>query len=121
MIFTPADKNMNNLREYVPKEEISFLKRRFVRLSADVVLAPIEIQSMLKALCFRPIDSPVAENVLITTALNNYIYEAFQHGKPTFDEAVILCNDVIVEFELESWMDRPFHTYKELCEKFFKV
>jgi hypothetical protein len=87
LVYTPSDKS-DNPREFLEPDEISFLKRKFkpsVVLGQQVVLCPLDEQSILKSLLY--VKCPRGEEKLqvaknIVDAQKQYWY----HGCEVFEE-----------------------------------
>lgn len=85
-VITPAKKNAE-LRRQIPFDEGTFLKRRFVwsdELKAYV--APIDTDSIYKALCFQSKEGNVHPNARLQQVALGCQREAFMHGRDFFEQ-----------------------------------
>lgn len=85
-VITPAKKDAE-LRSQLPFEEGTFLKRRFVWSSElNAYLAPIDTDSIYKALCWQSKEGNVHPNVRLQQVALGCQREAFMHGRAFFDQ-----------------------------------
>jgi hypothetical protein len=81
MGYTSADKS-TELVEFLTKDEISFLKRHFVKHPyMDIYIAPLDMNSMYKALeWFIPSSAVTIEDQMLSTA-TSILWESYFHSK----------------------------------------
>ena len=117
--YTMADKESESV-PYIPIEEVTFLKRRFV-LDEQMghVLAPLEVKSMCRSLTYLVKSRTVALEFQFVQAMNSSIMEAFMHGKKFYDEWVSMLNNApLTEVMQICRKEAPYKTYEELLDMF---
>lgn len=112
MQFTDSNKKVSN-RDFVPFNEITFLKRSF-RKENDLVFAPLEEKSILEMINWVRNTAPVDEAT--RTNCENAIREYFHYGKETFLNKRNLINDKLAEMGISPiYMDYDL-LYREFCD-----
>jgi len=93
---TNADKS-GEIRKHIPFENLTFLKRKFVwsdEMSA--FLAPIELDSIFKALCFQSKDANLTPRQRLCDVAQTVQREAWLHGRDFFEQTKL---DLVEVFE----------------------
>jgi hypothetical protein len=105
---TAADKH-SLISDYKDISEVTFLKRRF-RWDGVMMLAPLNLTSIYKGLCFA-IKSTISDKDRSIQVLEVSQYEMFMHGKEKFNE---------FERKLEEIKDLTFRrfSYDDLLNKY---
>jgi len=87
-VATPASKS-GALQKFLSLSDLTFLKRRFL-FDAELgfYMAPIECDSIYKALCFESMEKGVSSAQRLVDVAANCQRESFLHGKKFFDEMV---------------------------------
>nr|URG14758.1 MAG: RNA dependent RNA polymerase [Picornaviridae sp.] len=109
---TPASKS----GEFVTKMELSdltFLKRRFVLWPDGFYRAPIDTDSIYKAMCFERKDGVSGLERLIAV-YQSALREAYLHGEGFFNRFLVTCREVFADIDL------PEKTFSELNSLFLK-
>lgn len=114
-IVTPAQKD-RELVKSMPLSEITFVKRRFVRRSDGLYLAPLNVDSIYKAFCFEESDNKqVLER--LRNVYQSAIREAFLHGEDFYQEFDGWIKGVFSNHGIEC----PVVDYKNIEEDFVGV
>jgi hypothetical protein len=82
---TPANKSSSDAAT-VPKEELVYLKRRFVKWDDGFYRAPLEKDSIWKALCFERLDQGTTSTQRLLDASRGCQREAYLHGREFFED-----------------------------------
>lgn len=88
IVYTSTDKNSFE-QAYTKREDLNFLKRRFVETQVDgqlVVLCPIELESMVKTMCYDKYTDHQTMAQYRGEKLSNLVMEGAQHGERVYGE-----------------------------------
>lgn len=85
--ITPASKG-DILVDYMPLEDLVFVKRRFVLWEDGYYRAPIDTDSIYKAFCFEPKGGDTTSVERLRNVFTSGVYEAYLHGRDFFDTFV---------------------------------
>jgi hypothetical protein len=105
IIITTAQKSIEDI-DFVPKEEISFLKRSWRPLEVNgetIYLAPLEPQSISNMLILQKRDNLQDEDRCVSVLLASAL-EAFHHGEAFYNKHVADCEECVREFKLQEWL-----------------
>lgn len=123
--YTPSDKS-SNTRDFLPIEEISFLKRKFVEAEVNgeiVVLCPLEIKSILKSLLYVKCPS-AEEKAQLAKNIVDAQKQFWYHGNDLFEEWKSRFKQWAVEIDLnladedEENVHLKWYRYSELAEQY---
>lgn len=94
-VVTDAHKRLD-IALFEDPSEVTFLKRSFVR-RGDVVLAPIEIKTLIKMATLRIRNKNLMECDHACTLYSNIMAEAWMHGEEVFNEFRSVIDEIIAE------------------------
>jgi len=115
-VYTMADKEAESV-PYITIEEVSFLKRRFVPVSANRVSCPLEWASIEKMLTTCVLSKTVCPEKQAIDTIRSAIGEFFQYGEQVFAKNVQKMREIVHECHLESFVeDATFPSYGQLLE-----
>jgi DNA polymerase III delta prime subunit len=119
---TPAKKG-NDLMKFIPFEDLTFLKRKFLwSVELKSYVAPIDTDSLYKAFCYENRDQNVTEVARLGDVFQGAQREAFLHGKAFFQEFIEFTTSVFDKHQLpykvldydmlkQEYLDGLFRTY----------
>lgn len=87
-VVTPASKNGTFVMSLKP-EQVSFVKRKFVLWDDKFYRAPLDTDSLYKALAFQALSAGVTESSRLTSVYGSVVREAYLHGPVFFSTFVI--------------------------------
>lgn len=119
IVYTNASKTEITL-PFVEKEEISFLKRRWIWNEAGFYSAPLEKTSIYNMLILQKRDSLQEDDRCISVLLSS-VMEAFHHGESFYNDHVEQCKECVRELGLERWLEyktdgKGFQTFASRVE-----
>lgn len=120
--YTMADKNAPSI-PYIPLEEVTFLKRKFVDHEAfpDTKVAALDKRSIYKMLCYTVPSHSVSEAEQMASALCSAQAEAFFHGSAFFAQIQDLIAEMPKSAELEFRMSQlPPPSWNGMMARFLR-
>jgi hypothetical protein len=84
----------------LPFEDLQFLKRSFAPNREFGYLAPLARDSLIKSLCFEPVESGTSPVARLEDAYHNALRESFLHGKEYFDWFSATIGGVLAKHQL---------------------
>jgi hypothetical protein len=111
--ITSADKT-KQLTPFDSKESVTFLKRNFVRMPDGVMLAPIEVKTLIKMVTMR-VKSELSMVDHCCTLYSNVLAEVWMHGEDLFN---IFKEKILLIVEEHQWRSPylvvlEYHEYKD--------
>lgn len=111
--ITPASKG-NITVDYMSLEDLTFVKRRFVKWPDGYYRAPLDLDSIYKAFCFEPKGSEMTSVDRLKNVFTSGMYEAYLHGEDFYNAFV---RDMSVLYD-ECQLPYTLITFEELDDIF---
>lgn len=114
-VVTPASKGSEFQRD-LPFEDLVFIKRKFVLWSDGWYRAPLDKDSLFKALAFQG-DSTLSMSARLVSVYESMVREAYMHGEDFFNEYYGWIRELFIKHrlaaaegeEILSGMAKPYH------------
>jgi len=121
IVYTDAQKTGAAAKPFCDENEISFLKRGFVKSPYGFWLAPLEVASIHKMLIIGVDSGKSEEKDRLAGVLISSVMEAFQHGEEFYNSHVELVKECMVEYQLVEWVELKggLPTFQSLLDKRF--